>query len=66
MKCEYQFCDRQWDNISLTAKDLVKKLLVEDPEIRITAAQALDHEWFNENNLDGQGIIAAQFSEFNK
>jgi len=27
MKCEYDFCDRQWESISQAAKDLCEKLL---------------------------------------
>jgi len=41
MKCEYTFNDRQWENISVQAKDLVEKLLKVDPLERITAEQAL-------------------------
>ena len=46
MKCKYTFNDRQFDDISAPAKDLVEKLLKEDPAERITAEQAMMHEWF--------------------
>ena len=66
MKCEYTFNDRQWENISATAKDLVEKLLKEDPDERITATQALEHPWFSVENKDGIGIVGSQFGEFNQ
>lgn len=31
-KCEYTFNDSQWEAITPTAKDLVTKLLKEDPD----------------------------------
>ncbi|KAJ3406394.1 hypothetical protein HDV05_006022 [Chytridiales sp. JEL 0842] len=34
-----------WDNISPQAKDLVSRLLTVDPANRLTATQALEHEW---------------------
>ena len=35
------FHSKSWQNISPSAKDFVKKLLVKDPKARLTAAQAL-------------------------
>ncbi|KAJ3351695.1 hypothetical protein HDU83_008722 [Entophlyctis luteolus] len=32
-------------NVSATAKSFIQSLLVEDPDIRLTAAQAIAHEW---------------------
>lgn len=37
MKCEYEFNDSQWELITPSAKDLVTKLLIENPDERITA-----------------------------
>ncbi len=34
-----------WDNVSPEAKDLIKKLLVVDPAQRLSAKEALRHEW---------------------
>lgn len=37
-----------WDNISRSAKDLVFLLLDKNSGSRITASQALNHEWFQQ------------------
>ncbi|KAK1326642.1 Calcium-dependent protein kinase 28 [Acorus calamus] len=42
------FRRKPWPNISNSAKDFVKKLLVKDPRVRLTAAQALSHPWVRE------------------
>ncbi|XP_072028964.1 LOW QUALITY PROTEIN: phosphorylase b kinase gamma catalytic chain, skeletal muscle/heart isoform-like [Amphiura filiformis] len=36
----------EWDDISDSPKDLISKLLVVDPAVRLTATQALDHRFF--------------------
>lgn len=47
MAGQYEFHSPYWDNISAQAKDLIKKLLVVNPQQRLTASQALEHEWFS-------------------
>ncbi|XP_047311510.1 calcium-dependent protein kinase 18-like [Impatiens glandulifera] len=42
------FRRKPWPAISNGAKDFVKKLLVKDPHVRLTAAQALSHTWVRE------------------
>uniref|UniRef100_A0A0L8HB86 Protein kinase domain-containing protein n=1 Tax=Octopus bimaculoides TaxID=37653 RepID=A0A0L8HB86_OCTBM len=42
---------KQWDFISESAKDLVKKMLEVDPEKRITIEEALNHPWIKDLNL---------------
>jgi len=42
---KYEFKDVDWSGISPEAKDLVQKLLVLDPDERITSSQALRHKW---------------------
>ncbi|XP_002521658.2 calcium-dependent protein kinase 28 [Ricinus communis] len=42
------FRRKPWPSISSSAKDFVKKLLVKDPRVRLTAAQALSHPWVRE------------------
>lgn len=45
MAGKYEFDDEYWSEISSSAKDLISKLLKFEPELRITAAQALQHPW---------------------
>jgi len=42
--------DEAWDEVSSEAKFLVAALLKRNPRERLTATQALEHEWFKENN----------------
>eukprot|EP01017_Pseudomicrothorax_dubius_P003551 TRINITY_DN10537_c0_g1_i2.p1 TRINITY_DN10537_c0_g1~~TRINITY_DN10537_c0_g1_i2.p1 ORF type:complete len:413 (-),score=84.82 TRINITY_DN10537_c0_g1_i2:166-1347(-) len=44
----FNFNAPEWKSISKNAMDLITKLLVLNPESRITAEQALQHPWFNE------------------
>ena len=68
-KCEYTLSDRQWESISETAKDLCLKLLVEDPDVRITASAALDHPWFGQSEEGKEAaakmIDASGLAEYN-
>lgn len=41
----YRFHPEKWDHVSDEAKDLISKLLVVDPEERLTAREALEHPW---------------------
>ncbi|KAI9003085.1 kinase-like domain-containing protein [Gaertneriomyces semiglobifer] len=45
LDCDYQFDEEYWSEISETAKDFIRKLLIVDPTHRMTAAQALEHPW---------------------
>ncbi|WOG86335.1 hypothetical protein DCAR_0205537 [Daucus carota subsp. sativus] len=38
-----------WPSISISARDLVKKMLCYDPKERITAAEVLNHPWMRED-----------------
>jgi serine/threonine protein kinase len=42
---KYEFKEDDWKDVSSDAKDLVKKLLVLDPDERLTSGQALRHPW---------------------
>lgn len=44
----FNFDDPVWEDISDKAKDLIKKLLVKDVNLRYSATQALAHSWFTE------------------
>jgi len=43
---DYAFDPQYWDQVSDDAKDLIRKMLVVDPDKRLTASQALRHPWF--------------------
>ncbi|KAI3495200.1 hypothetical protein L2E82_40269 [Cichorium intybus] len=42
------FESQPWPSISRSAKDLVRKMLTQDPRKRITSAQVLEHPWLRE------------------
>ena len=48
-KAEYCFPTPEWDQVSDLAKDLISKLLVTDPELRLTADDILEHPWMRES-----------------
>jgi calcium/calmodulin-dependent protein kinase I len=48
---EYSFPSPEWDHISDLAKDLISKLLVTDPDQRLTADEILEHPWMLESAL---------------
>jgi len=66
---QYKFLSPYWDNISADAKDFVAKLLVVDPNVRMTAKQALQHKWLVGTNVStrnlfggGDGSLEAQLA----
>jgi calcium/calmodulin-dependent protein kinase I len=56
---KYEFDDEEWEGVSDDAKDLVRKMLVLDPEKRITAAGAVRHDWLKASR-DRLGLIMLQ------
>ena len=42
---DYEFPAPYWDDISDSAKDLIKRILVKDTSKRFTAEQILNHPW---------------------
>ena len=42
---EFEFHSPVWDNVSDEAKDMIRRLLTLDPKKRLTAKEALEHEW---------------------
>jgi len=61
---EYDFPKDDWDHICDEAKDLIKLLLVVNPMQRMTAAEALEHEWMMEDEdvLSGRDLSLSQRS----
>ncbi len=45
MQGKYEFPAPYWDDVSNSAKDLIRHLLVVNPEKRYTATEALNHPW---------------------
>mmetsp|Transcript_3304 Transcript_3304/g.12722 ORF Transcript_3304/g.12722 Transcript_3304/m.12722 type:complete len:502 (+) Transcript_3304:339-1844(+) len=43
---DYSFEPQYWEQVSDDAKDLIRKMLVVNPESRLSADQALRHPWF--------------------
>lgn len=43
--CSFDFEDAAWDTISESAKDLIRQLLVLDPEQRFSMKELLHHPW---------------------
>ena len=42
----YSFAKAEWEEVSETAKQMITRMLVIEPEQRATAAELLQHEWF--------------------
>lgn len=45
LNCDYEFVSPWWDDVSLNAKDLVSRLIVLDPQKRLSVREALQHPW---------------------
>lgn len=54
---QFDFPSPEWDTISDTAKDFVCCLLKLDPSKRLTAAQALNHEWIRQQTTRRNSIL---------
>ena len=58
-RAEWSFGDEVWDSISADAKDIISKLIVEDPDRRWTAAQCLQHPWISGKSDLASGNLTA-------
>jgi len=65
MNAEYDFDDECWDDVSDLAKDFIKHLLVNNPEKRFDADQALAHDWITSSAPDKALNIHQRMSQFN-
>uniref|UniRef100_A0A8C7N934 non-specific serine/threonine protein kinase n=1 Tax=Oncorhynchus kisutch TaxID=8019 RepID=A0A8C7N934_ONCKI len=54
----YTFIPSKWDGISDDAKDVVKRLLVVDPNARLTIEEALHHPWLMVRALLERGVAS--------
>ncbi|CAM1313179.1 PHKG1 (predicted) [Pycnogonum litorale] len=62
MDGKFKFHSPEWDNITDTPKDLISKLLIVDPEKRLTVSEALKHEFFQSH---GPTILTDRSRTFN-
>ncbi|MGH0184322.1 UNVERIFIED_CONTAM: hypothetical protein FKN15_021035 [Acipenser sinensis] len=67
LNCEYDFVSPWWDDVSLNAKDLVRKLIVQDPKKRLSTFQTLQHPWVTGTAVNFAHMDNAQkkLQEFN-
>uniref|UniRef100_A0A4W3GUT8 Calcium/calmodulin-dependent protein kinase type IV n=1 Tax=Callorhinchus milii TaxID=7868 RepID=A0A4W3GUT8_CALMI len=67
LNCDYEFVSPWWDDVSVNAKDLVRKLIVQDPQQRLSVHQALQHPWVTGKtaNLAHMDNAQKQLQEFN-
>ncbi|XP_068694043.1 calcium/calmodulin-dependent protein kinase type II subunit delta-like [Montipora foliosa] len=47
----YSFPSPYWDSVSESAKDLIRKMLTVNPDERISASEALRHEWIAQGDF---------------
>lgn len=57
MDVKYDFDDSVWDDISDSAKDLIRNLLVKDPSKRFTASHCLEHAWVRGSAANERQIL---------
>ncbi|XP_018580921.2 caM kinase-like vesicle-associated, like [Scleropages formosus] len=63
---DFEFDSPYWDDISPAAKDLVCRMMEVDPMLRITAQEALWHEWIAGNGASEKNLkdgVCAQFEK---
>jgi len=59
----YKFLSPYWDNISADAKDFVAKLLMVDPNRRMTAQEALKHKWIMGSQVSTRNLFLEPVDE---
>ncbi|WOL10399.1 calcium-dependent protein kinase 2-like [Canna indica] len=62
LRGEIDFESEPWPSISYSAKDLVRRMLTQDPKKRMTAAQVLEHPWLREGEASDKPIDSAVLS----
>jgi len=56
-KCEYEFLEPYWDDVSENAKDLISKILVTGKDKRLSSKQVFDHPWLTQFGLDRNNTL---------
>ncbi|KAG5614052.1 hypothetical protein H5410_013876 [Solanum commersonii] len=62
LKGEIDFQSDPWPSISNSAKDLIRKMLTQEPRKRITSAQVLEHPWLRLGEASDKPIDSAVLS----
>ena len=55
---KFEFPSPYWDSISDESKDLISKLLVADPDKRLTGEEILKHPWFTNKLVKDFGALS--------
>lgn len=65
--CEYDFDDEVWDHVSPQAKELIRGLLVVEPEKRMTLDEYLTSAWIRGENVSDRPLnhVVDRLSQFN-
>ena len=64
---DFDFPSPYWDNVSDSAKDLIKNLLVVDSHKRLTTEEILKHPWLTQTNHSGTNLpFKADYIEYKK
>mmetsp|Transcript_47296 Transcript_47296/g.90280 ORF Transcript_47296/g.90280 Transcript_47296/m.90280 type:complete len:325 (-) Transcript_47296:800-1774(-) len=53
---QFSFSGAEWEAISDSAKDLIKRLLTTDPKKRITPEQVMEHPWITSSNPNPKNL----------
>jgi phosphorylase kinase gamma subunit len=64
MEGKYSFHSPEWDGITDTPKDLIRKLLVVEPSQRITVDEALRHDFFQIMHYKSKTFNARKIFQF--
>ncbi|GAB9470196.1 hypothetical protein Gpo141_00007448 [Globisporangium polare] len=56
---DFEFVEPYFDGVSSQAKDLIRKMLVVDPEKRLSAKTVLAHPWFSDCKDDDDHVLAS-------
>ena len=63
---QFKFREKYWKGISQDAKDLIARMLVVDPDDRITAEDALKSAWIRADNQKLSADLSENMQEFKK
>ena len=61
---DYNFDGKEWEGVSSEAKDLVTKMLLADPDKRITCRDILNHPWLSKDTSGTQGYLLSNTSSY--